>query len=297
MIELAEVAERRSFDGVDVRLNAWDFGGQGPVMLMHHANGLAAALWAPVALSMLQHYRVIALDARGHGDSDNIQVPQQLNWRLMVEDAVRVLEQVCQLCQVDHVAHGVGSSFGGIILAAASAEQPDRLRRVTMLDPPIHPDPETVARLGMEMPDHEFSRDTLVAQTLKRKSVWASRQQAHDAWRSKPLFAPWQDDAFDLYIAEGLGEREDGQVELKCNPEVEAHIFATTGSLGVMEYAPKVQVPVTLVHARDGYFPEVFFRALAKVFPHGEFLQMAGGHMLPMECPEDVIALLKSLPS
>ena len=52
------------------------------------------------------------------------------------------------------------------------------------------------------------------------------------------------------------------------------------------EQAPRVQAPVRLVHARDGFFPLEFFRHIADMFPRGELTQLAGGHMLPLEVPE-----------
>ena len=90
-----------------------------------------------------------------------------------------------------------------------------------------------------------------------------------------------------------MGDQPDGSVALKCPPEVEAHIFQTTGSLGVLDYAPRVDVPVLLVHAATGFFPEEFFRLITTLFPQGEFAQIDGGHMLPLEVPDLVVARLR----
>ena len=99
------------------------------------------------------------------------------------------------------------------------------------------------------------------------------------------------EEAFELYLSQGMAEVDDG-VQLKCDPRVEAHIFATTGTLDVLAFAPQVKVPVLLTHAAQGFFPEVFFRRLSELFPQGGFAQLAAGHMLPLEAPEAVANLL-----
>ena len=92
-----------------------------------------------------------------------------------------------------------------------------------------------------------------------------------------------------------MRDRPDGQVELKCHPTVEAHIFATTGSLSVLDFAHKVQPPVHLVHATTGHFEKSFFEPLTSLFPNGSFSQIEGGHMLPLEVPDKVLAFLASI--
>ena len=111
-----------------------------------------------------------------------------------------------------------------------------------------------------------------MARTLRRRATFDSRQQALKNWQDKPLFAVWQKEAFNLYIEQGMRETEDGQVTLKCETKVEAHIFATTGELAVLDFAPKVFVPVAFVHAKQGFFSEVFFSQACNPFPPGTIL-------------------------
>ncbi len=304
-MNLAEIAQPRrwtinnhSARGGRLTIAGWCFDSaapDAPVMLLHHANGLCGAPWALVAAQLAGAYRVYALDARGHGDSDALIVPQDYSWDYFIDDLVQVARCILSETGAADIALGVGSSFGGIITAAASARAPELFRRVVMLDPPIHPSEELLAALGMAgavAPSSE--REGLVAQTLKRRKVWPSRHAARQAWRDKPLFAAWAPEAFELYLQHCLGEVEGGQVELRCDPALEAHIFQSTGSLGVLDYAPQVAVPVKVVHAAEGFFPQPVFRRISTLFRDGEFLQLAGGHMLPLEVPELVAQLLLS---
>ena len=277
----------------DVEIAGWDFGGQGDLALLQHANGMCAAVWAPVAVALREHFRVIALDCRGHGDSQGLTVPEDYAWTMLIADIEQVAKAILEEKGESRFALALGSSFGSILLAGTEAKCPGLFERVVMLDPPIHPTVELLEKMGVEMPvQPESQRDQLVAQTLKRKYVWPSRDAARSAWRSKPLFAPWQDSAFDLYLNAGMRDLPDGSVELKCHPTVEAHIFSSTGSFGLFDYAPAVQAPVELVHAMRGHFPGDFYAAIATVFPNGRLHRMDAGHMLPLEVPEAVVKLV-----
>ena len=272
--------------GGSITIAGWDFGGDGPIALLHHANGMCGALWEPLARELAGHYRLFAIDARGHGDSDAREVPAGYDWDYFVEDLAAVARTLMAEFDVPQIEYGIGSSFGGIVSAAVEARHPGTFARLAMLDPPIHPTAESLARLGMDPagapPDQKAER---VAQTKRRRIVWPSRQVAQDAWRDKPLFAPWRDEAFDIYLTDGFRDLASGEVELKCHSSVEAHIFETTGTLDTTVFAPDVLAPVLFGHANRGFFSGDFFRRVARRFPDAEFVSFDGGHLLPLEVP------------
>src|SRR5438105_411171 len=47
----------------------WNSGGSRPVLLVHGAN-VQLHTWDPIAADLARDYRVVAIDLRGHGDSD-----------------------------------------------------------------------------------------------------------------------------------------------------------------------------------------------------------------------------------
>ena len=306
---LADIAQARrwrvppsktsSSTGVsELSIAGWEFGAAAtgsnkPVAVLSHANGMCAATWALVAAQLAEEFHVFALDARGHGDSSHLSIPEDYHWDYFVGDLVSVTQQILAETGQDKVALGVGSSFGGIVTAGAQATHGQLFERIVMLDPPIHPTEDIVTAMGLKMVVEESAqRGQLVEQTLRRRAIWSSRDEARAAWQTKPLFAAWEPAAFELYLQEGMRDLPDGRVALKCNVEVEAHIFRTTGSLSVLDYAPKVQVPVHLVQAARGFFPEEFFRHVTVLFPQGKFEQLPGGHLLPLEIPLQVAQYL-----
>ena len=107
--------------GNDIAINVRDFGGSGPVALLHHANGFSAGTWSLLAPGLTPHFRVFAMDARGHGDSDAAGALDSDNLTNFAGDVVAVAEALCKHCSVDEIAYGIGSSFGGVVTAMAAS--------------------------------------------------------------------------------------------------------------------------------------------------------------------------------
>ncbi len=272
--------------GTTLTIAGWDFGGRGnPPMLLHHANGFCGGTWQLVAEALVDQFHVIAIDARGHGDSWAGDVPGDYDWHYFADDLAAVADQVLEDTGFDRIEFGVGSSFGGIVTATAAAKRPELFKRIALLDPPIHPTEELVERFGLDIPGHNPVQAGLVAQTLKRRTEWPSVEEPRSSWRDKGMFAAWSDEAFELYLQQCLQHAEDGSVSLKCDPQVEAHIFASTGSLGVLEYAPHVTVPAYYARAETGHVPAIFCEKIAGLFDQCHYEELKGGHLLPLEVP------------
>jgi len=280
--------------GGNIGIAGWDFGGSGPLALLHHANGFCAATWGLLAAQLTAHYHVFAVDARGHGDSDSRTVPEGYRWSYFVSDLLEVAEQLRQEFNTPQIAYGIGSSLGGVITAAAEAARPGLFQRIAMLDPPIQATPALLRYFGLSVEEEASAerKSSLVEMTRRRRRIWASRDEARAAWKTKPIFAPLRPEAFELYLQEGLVDQPDGTVALKCHPDVEAHIFATAGELDPRDFAPKVQAPALLVRATGGHFRRDFFEALITLFPRGTLVELEAGHLLPMEAPELTIQAL-----
>jgi pimeloyl-ACP methyl ester carboxylesterase len=117
---------RRTVTSLGLRLHVVEWGDPDamPVLLLHgfydhvHAFDLMAPLLA-------QRYRVVAYDARGHGDSE---WPDAYAWQMDVLDAVNVLRDLGRR------AHVVGHSRGGGLSADTAAFYPDGVEKLVVLD-------------------------------------------------------------------------------------------------------------------------------------------------------------------
>jgi len=269
--------------GLEIALLDW--GGDGPLAVLHHANGFCAALWEPVARALRGEYRVVAMDARGHGDSSKPEGDDAYRWECFGRDLASVAGSLAAECGGGRVALGLGHSFGGTSMLMAAADRPDLFERLALLDPVMRPrvaDPGRAAN---------SSRLSLGARARRR--IFESRDEAREAWRRKPLFAHWRPASFDLYLEEGLADRDDGRVELKCPPEVEAAVFANGLHFDLWSVAARVTAPTRLLWATRGDFPRAVFEDMSEHLPHAELVDIEAGHLALMECPERVVDLVR----
>jgi len=123
-----------------------------------------------------------------------------------------------------------------------------------------------------------------------RRHIWPTREAARVKWLEKKLFADWDLKALDLYLAEGLADRPDGQVELKCSGETEAAIFEATGSFDLWSSADRVRTPTLIEWAARSMFPRATFEQLAARMGDAQVCDIDSGHLAPMQHPDRVVA-------
>lgn len=110
----------------DVRLHALDWGGDGAPALFLHGGRLTAQTWDYVCLGMRKQVRAVALDLRGHGDSDR---SDDYSFDSHVADIGAVLDVLAW-----PKAHLVGMSYGGFIAAHFAAAAPHRASSLVTID-------------------------------------------------------------------------------------------------------------------------------------------------------------------
>ena len=99
-----------------------------PVILIHGLHASAERNWGVpgIIADLARHYRVIALDCRGHGQSDKPEAEGAYGVQ-MVDDVVRLIDHL-------HLrsAHIVGYSMGGMIALKLAVLHPARVRSTTL---------------------------------------------------------------------------------------------------------------------------------------------------------------------
>ena len=265
--------------GVEIALLDW--GGDGPLAFLHHANGFCAAVWGCVAERLRHRYRVVAMDARGHGDSTRPPNPSDYVWEHFANDLVAVVERLVGELGRERVALAAGHSFGGTSTAVAAAKRPDLFERIALVDPVMPPPPELLA----EFANH--ARRPLAELARSRRAVWPSREAVRESWsRDSHAFHGWDRRALELYIQEGFHDRDDGQVELKCAPEVEASVFDRNASMDPFQYAPAIEASTLILWAARESFPRGLYERLAATVAGARIEDLDAGHLLPMEVPD-----------
>lgn len=122
--------QMQSFDSDGVRIAYRDEGDGEPVLLIHGFASNSSVNWVgPSWFKTLTDagYRVIALDNRGHGESEKLYDEADYGADIMAEDARRLL---------DHLgigeAHVMGYSMGARIGAFLTARHPERVKSLVL---------------------------------------------------------------------------------------------------------------------------------------------------------------------
>src|SRR5690606_18254500 len=100
-------------------------------------------------------------------------------------------------------------------------------------------------------------------------------------------------DCLEAYIERGLVASEQG-VRLRLDPETAIGIYRSVPHV-TPGRAPALKIPLAVV--RGGASRVVVPRPayLARLMAHGGMHTLPGGHMLPLEHPQDTAALLRRL--
>ncbi|WP_280334644.1 alpha/beta fold hydrolase [Nocardia wallacei] len=162
-------------------LRGYDWGGTGPPVLMLHGGGLTAHTWDFVCLGLRDAVRSIALDLRGHGDSD-----WSDDYRIdaMAADVVAAADHL----RLDRFGL-VGMSLGGVVAARVAENRPDRVERLALIDVAPGVDFESTRRMREFIAGLAPVRDLeTVVQAALRVNPRAHR--ATVAYRVSTLFRP-----------------------------------------------------------------------------------------------------------
>ncbi len=155
-----------SCDGVGIRVYEWGDPGATPVVLVHgmfdHGRGFDT-----LAPHLAERFRVLAVDSRGHGDSDWVDV---YGWTSDARDVGQVL------AELGEPAHLVGHSRGGGLATDTAAAFPERVRRLVNIDG-FGPPPEGFTPPGRKdeprgEPPEEFARFLDTRRSLTQRDGW-----------------------------------------------------------------------------------------------------------------------------
>jgi 3-oxoadipate enol-lactonase len=108
-----------------VALHHTDSGGAGAPVLLAHAIGLDHRLWDDLAGRLSKQYRVVAIDARGHGRSPV--APRPYSLADLADDVAALLDRLGIA-----KAHWVGLSMGGMMGQAFALRHPARIERMVL---------------------------------------------------------------------------------------------------------------------------------------------------------------------
>ena len=263
-------------DGLGIAF--YDFGGEGPPLLLAHATGFCGPVLAPMAEHLRGRFRCVALDERAHGASDP--PPNgDFDWHGFATDVLAV---------IDHLAlerpYGFGHSCGGAALLLAEEARPGTFAGLYCFEPVVYPQDEPLAPL--------LEGNPLAMGALRRREVFGSRREAIANFASKATFDQVDPVALAAYVDNGFAPLDGGGIRLRCHREHESQVFAHAFSHDAFAHLAEVRCPVTLAcgAGTDGFGPH-FLDAFAERLASSRTIVLPGmGHFGPLEDPRAVAA-------
>lgn len=272
---------RHMVEGFDGQaLNVWDYGGDGPNLLLCHCTGGLARLWDPVAEILAGDFRLIAPDTRGHGDSSLPKKPEACDWI----NSGRDLLAVCRHFDLGGDTLAAGHSAGGAHVAFAEYLQPGSFARAVLIDAIIGPR----AVFGRQ-------ENPLADGARRRRNFFDSVDEARERLGAKPPKNRWDAQVFELYLRHGLVASPDGTVALKLPGEWEAYFYEYGGACEVFEHLDALRLPVLVATAENSTHIRHIARMQHEALPQSAFADMPKAHhFIPQEAPAETAELLRA---
>jgi len=269
-------------DGVPIA--AWQLGGTGPPLLVAHATGFHTGCYRALAGGLVDRFRVVGIDCRGHGRSgtpplaagEDGRVPA-MGWDRFADDVLAVVDALDL-----RGGFAFGHSCGGATLLLAEQRQPGTFAGIFTYEPVVAP-PAFWAAWPAAGPDPGRA-------ALRRRAVFASRAAAVQHYGDKQSLSCLRPDVLGDYVEGGFADQADGTVRLRCDPAAEAATFAMARHNQVWDHLPLVACPTTFAcGAAPSDFGAEAAAALAARAPRGRReVHPALGHLGPLEDPDEV---------
>jgi pimeloyl-ACP methyl ester carboxylesterase len=246
-------------DGLSLHVLEWS--DEGTPLVLVHGFGNEAHIWDDFAPAVAPHYRTVAVDLRGHGDSDHD--PER---RYDYDHHVADLEAVTAALGIERLVL-VGHSFGGRTSMLFAAKHPARMAGLVIVDIGPEHDPRGTTRIRMEVMqrgDGSFASPSDYERVL-----------AHNFPAGSP-------DALRRMARHELRQRADGRFERKADPafmaarpgaaeaDAEAHERDTAKRL--WDALARIPCPTLVVRgaASDILSPETADRMVDDVLAKGQ---------------------------
>ena len=266
---IADVNERSEFfttpslDGVRLHIMRWGDDLNPPLVLLH-GGGANVHWWDHVAPSLAERFHVVALDFRGHGDSD---YPDTVEPGAFQADLKGLLEH---LNAPDAVL--AGHSMGAHV-ALDHAGTYGRTAALVAID---------LARGGQR----RERRVMRLALAIRR--TYRSAEEAAERYRFLPP-APRAPESLRHHIARhSVRQAEDGRFGFKFDPRW----FTLSRSEAVS--LAKVQCPVLIVRGeRSSILTEEGAAEVLAELPRATLVEIeVAGHNVHLECPHEVVGAI-----
>ena len=261
-------------DGLRIHYTEWG-APTWPTVVMLHGLNVQCHTWDPFAQVLSNNYHIVAMDLRGHGDSDWCKAGYRV--RSMARDVHGLIDAL----GIGPV-HLLGHSAGVRVAVAVAGERPETIRSLALSD--AGPANSKSGAIAMR----EFIQATTNLRGFRNET------EAREFYLG---FHPeWKSEFIDLHVKYQLRINWAGKLVPKADPDVQW----ITGSISLpdveylWEMAKKLVMPTLLMVGRrsNGLDEEVAER-MRSAMPNVNVKWFDGGHYFLRERPEEVLEVLQ----
>jgi pimeloyl-ACP methyl ester carboxylesterase len=252
-----------------LRMHYLDWGSEGkPPLILIHGIARHAHTFDHIAPHFARDYHVLAIDMRGHGDSD-----WDPEGDYLVEDHVKDLEDLVAQLRLRRITL-LGNSTGGRVAQVFAGLHPDLVAHLVVED------------VGPERPEDIASG---FARRVKQEaSGWASEDElVQQLTTENPgVAASW----IRTYARFGVRPRGDGRLVWKRDPDLVKGFLPTE----LWRYVSRITAPtIYILGGNSPIVPAATQRRLKETLPRCEIVVMPGlGHYPDVESPADFLAIV-----
>lgn len=248
----------RYFTTGAARIHALDYGGNGPTVVCVHGVTSHAWAWHDVAQELVKDYHVLAVDLRGHGDSQWA-TEDKYATEEHADDLIRVLKDL-----ESPPAALVGASWGALIALRTSLRSPERVRCLALVD--IEP---SFNQVETDVPD--------------RPQVFTHHDDIVDWEANASPGAP--DTMVRLMSEHGVRPAAGGTFVRKHDP-----LFARRWPFRADDHwasLPEVRVPTLAVHAGKTFVRSDAIAQMVAQIPDAHLVEIPEStHVVPVDAPK-----------
>ena len=211
--------------------------------------------------------------------------------RGLPQDWESIADQVLSQVSSHQPSVGVGHSFGAVVLLYAAEQRPEAFTDIILLDPPLFSLYKR-ASLWLLKKFGKMDRVTPARTVLGRRETFSSHLEAFDQLRKRSFFRKFSDKVLTDYVSKGFIAQVDC-VKLRIPKELEYHIFQTIP----LHFSKSWKgLKGHLVFASDkGVLQQSDCNELRRTLPGFQQTAFNGGHMFPLEQPEQTAEMIRKL--
>jgi len=255
-----------------LKLHVLDYGTAGkPQMLCIHGSAAHAHWYDFVAPGLTNDYHVLALDLRGHGDSEWDRSPQPAyNYDRYAADIDELTEK---LDLRDFVL--VGHSMGGLVSIVYAATYPGRAKAFIMIDSSVNLPPDRVAAMN--------------AVGSREGSSYADKDEFVAKFKVRPAGSSAAPEVV-RHLAQHSGRQfQDGRWRSK----VDRNVYAKRIGRELMPYWANIKIPALMMKGdRSNRVSPQIIAGVKALAPQVEVAQVAGcDHHVTLDNPLGFVAV------